>query len=368
MNLEYLNKYIFNIKQLLISFYGNYSSETFVNYVEYFSWISGGIISLIGLLSIFLSVHYQTDMIAARNILRSLKTEKKSTDLVIKDLTQYFYITTEDMKGYIDNVITFKIFSIALVALWGFSCIGYLLSTETYAGITMIILSTIIFCLLIIIFIFKLENVYKKNLVLFPEFFDITNLLQKINKDYDVVTDILMPSFSITIFHESNNIIYSYNTKINTYNYGIVLSIKKPNSLGFFYHLGLKVKVSSDGIKEVTQLNINDEIHGNMNLNKELGTLNLGKYSSSIAFFIGNKSILYNTNLSIIEDDDKLVITCIPVEKYSSQVPLPLINSYNEIDESNNIFDFYHGKVIKCKNSNSKFAFFCNIKKKLFKQ
>lgn len=374
VNLVFVYKCLIIIKQYLLIFYGKFKTDNFLNYIEYFSWISGSVIALIGLLSIFLSVHYQNDLLEAKKIMRELNVgEKISHNLLIDSFKKYFFITTDDMKGYIESVSLFKNTSIALSILWIISGIGYLINLETYAGIIIVILSTILLCRLIISIIAKFENVYKKNFLLFPDFFNISKLSKKLNPKYDLALDIVIPTFTIELLYETGYISYSYKSDINIFNYGIVLSIRKTNAFGFYFNLGTRLPEKSN-IVRIEPTIITKSVHSNSYINKQLSTLKLDKFESSIVLFLEDCSICYTASSTIDEDESKLTIKCYPVRRTNNQVPSPIKNFYKSFSNRfNEIFDLYPGIIKENKLQDEKitilkkiFINLINLKKKFF--
>lgn len=345
MNLNLINKYIIIIKQYLLIFYGNFRTENFLSYIEYFSWISGSIISLIGLLSIFLSIHYQTDLLKAKTILRKLNIGDKCSQVdLINYFKEYFFITTDDMRGYIESVSLFKFISIVLSILWTFSGIAYVINLESYGGILLVLLSTILLCLIIIKIIGKFESVYKKNLLLFPDFFDINKLQKKLNTSYDLGTDVIIPIMTIKVLFDDNKITYSYRSNINLFNFGVVLLIRKQNQSGFYFNLGVKLSKPPDGITNVENTKIKDTINSNSYLNKEFCTLDDSKYQSCITLFINDRAINYEAKMQIIQEEGKLMIECYPTKIINQQAPDPIKTFYSEtVIYPNKIFVGYLG-------------------------
>lgn len=346
--LDLIYKYVVIIKKYLFGFYGNFQTDNFLNYVEYLSWISGSIISLVGLLSIFLSIHYETDLLEAKTILRQLSTENtNSHDSIINSFKKYFFITTDDMKGYIESVTLFKFISIILSILWIFSGIAYIVNLNTYSGIILVSSSTILLCIMFIKIIGKFESVYKKNLLFFPEFFDINKLQKKLNTNYDLGIDILIPTFIIKVFFDDDHISYSYESSVNVFNYGAVLLIRKLNSDGFFFNLGVKISKPTDGIINIEHTLIKNTIHSNTHLKKELCTLENSNHSPYITLFLDDHTIYYKATTSITREENTLVIKCIPNKVINEQVPKPVKSFYSEIVVTNKIFDNYPG-ISKC--------------------
>lgn len=263
------------IQIFLCNFFGDFNNY---NYIEFFSWASSGIITILGLLTVFLSAHYQDNILKAKQILWTFKTEILDFSSFSKFLLEYSYLTTKAIKGYYKAVKLFKLISIFTVFMWILSALAYLVRIQSIGGKIIIFLSVTFLS----IFLYRIYNMFN-SLSSDNEIDKINDLLDvnqfdKYYKSEILLEGLIKPIIQIKRSNINDSIEFELNTPVNITNYLCALNIKKDDFYtDIFFKLSEEIPLEvdnfiSESVKKYTLCNrpLNNNMFENMALNPEI--------------------------------------------------------------------------------------------------
>lgn len=342
------------LHKILTFFLSTYGNLIITSYFEYLSWISTVIATFAGFLLVFISIHYQNDLLSAKQLLRKLKSEKyENCQLVINKLKEYFFLTTDGLNGYIMALRSFSIISYVLVVLWIYACIGYYFNISALGVQILIILSTLLL-LFTIISINKFLNFNKKQLILFPKLLRFDVFSKTLSKEYDIVLDILEPIFNIEILYNNYEIHYNYKCNINLTNYNIALSIQRTSDSDFYYNLGLNISLDKSNMLTIQPITFDKNIACNSILFEQLGKLSKSNCECYLTIVSGDLKFLYSADLTIDSFEEYTSIKILPKAQIKTLIPIPLRNFINSLNSTAFFIDSYQGKPTKSNQCNTK--------------
>lgn len=237
-----------------------------LNYVEFLSWISAGIITLIGLLTVFISVHYQDYILKSKELIWKLNYEEMDLKGLISYLHEYEF-RWEGLDLYNKAVSIYKYMSWCLTVLWfGGALVYFILEPLSF--------SRFIIAGSYVLFVFILWRIYFlfRGRVKKPQ--DINTLLDagQLNVIYaygtSIFQKILKPAFAFNVSRLDSTVEITYSLPISMNNYSIILYATKDFKPYLHIVYKSKKKSSLEMIREkivLDDLKINKMLYENIN-------------------------------------------------------------------------------------------------------
>lgn len=323
LNNEITILYNSSIKYLSI-FFGDIKNY---NYIEFFGWLSAAIMTILGLLTIFLSTHYQENILKAKQLLIDFKFETLSEKDLKKKLHEYEYLTTKGMKVYIKAVDLFGHISKITVMMWAIATLVYCLRTESYGGVAIVIVSFLflVYVLYKIYYMFK-QICSSEEIVPFEELLNVLKYEEFYDSGILIGENIIKPRVKITVSKFDESVIIEHLSSLPFYNYSLAIQIK---SRFFIFDVVNKV-TNPENIELKGQSK--DYKLSNRTLNHVL--IESMGYSLEAKIYIkGSNLLAYDANIDIQEDGVKYIIGITIKNKDIITIPEDLLTFLEECKE-----------------------------------
>lgn len=304
-------------------FFGDFKDY---NYIEFYNWISIAIITLLGLLTVFLSTHYQENIIKVKQLLFDFKFEILGPNDFKKRLHQYEYMTKRSMKLYIDSVNLFSKISIFTIFVWGISTLVYLLRVSSIGG-KIILITSFFFLVYVLNKICKMFQDLKseKEIVPFESLLDITKYNEFYSDKLLFWNDIMQPAFEIKVSKVDTMVSIKYLSLFHYYNYIVAIQLKKTN---FILELVCELKNNKNILLKGFEL---ENIYNKASLNKELISNMLSDFQSII--YIKTKDwCSYQAKIEQINNENHCILAVKIGKKTSLPIPSDLESYVTNVD------------------------------------